>query len=641
MDAVRDRSCSNGHFPLSPLLHTSSPNTDRRHPTEARDTHAVVVPLTQQAVRQYVAQLDAACPTPLSSVGGDRSSEDGSHSPERCSARVIRAVIAFVSDLPQATPLSAAGRPSPIFSVNDGERRLESEIHHIGCEQLRQMYLANEGLLLDTLYDCVTLEENMFDMSDHLIYLKDRVARGEEELAVLQVQLDSAEETCHSVLVEKTEVLRRLTEAKGELALVSRRNVRLQQQLSALEEQTSSPLAPNREVRSSSIQQPTEDLHKTILTLREELAVVRGALAIAGVNRGPSSHRLNSSHMSLDGGESPEKTTELPITGVSVGVCDGSGSVSYPVDNSERQPLASAGGPWKSQCFKAPVQVDPLRTEANRSRRCSELSTTSVAGLPLPSPGQLRRLERELAVTREQGRRQAAVESKLLNNLSHLSRQLRARESLDRELRTQRCIDRGFTREKALEELTACRQTIVEQEATIAAYARLASGEPVMRDYAALPEARVSSTPRRLESSPERRRRRESLLKMLESFRHSTFTRDATPTALLSSQSRGSSLRRPDLDTLCTPPRMHNASQPLRQAVSAKVHMSRTGQRGLDYRAKLSLHTATSGDPSLRCRYPHAAAQHQLSGVPYPNTTTASVKEPSRSPPTPGPSTVA
>lgn len=544
-------------------------NDDAGAPTTASPA-AVVAPLTQKTLQRletwYGAQGRNEKATPevpsankrqLQEEGdgadGDRDSEED----EVYNSRVEQDVVSFIDSVrgftlyldpcpplptadltPQSSPRREAPSPSGssprpnvkgtttaaeekerkmvgVLKRRNAEKRMEraeieKRIRYITREQLRQVYLDNHEELIECIEELVAAEAKVLDLDDELGALEKRLALAEEELELTKIQLSAAEECNEALISEKAAIMRRLTESKGELAMLGARNVQLQQRLGSEEKPkdgdssskrsgsgTDSKALPAPSLEHVKAQRELQEARQQVDTLTAELQAVKGDLAEEQTKRRAAEEAVAVQRAPVDPPPSPRipahvrteleqlrakcasQETELAAVRHALAAasprrqqqthprCDPSstplGNPQGGGDAAESAAEAAGGQLPGSPNHLHVISLDRLRSCSNNSSNANtERSPSSVEA-------QLLRCERELAIEREHSRNQAEVEVRLLADIAHMTRQLQAKERVERCLRQQRKVDADLSKEQLIGELTALRSTLVVYEATLAA----------------------------------------------------------------------------------------------------------------------------------------------------------------------------
>jgi hypothetical protein len=132
--------------------------------------------------------------------------------------------------------------PAPIPDViEDGiveELRQQKEcLKALSLEELRALVLDLYTELVFTLYDAVTLETNLTETDEDAAVLERAVDERDERIELMRVQLNTVEDENVDLHDAKREALRKLSEAKTEMALLCQRNAKLLKQLDLKDEE--------------------------------------------------------------------------------------------------------------------------------------------------------------------------------------------------------------------------------------------------------------------------------------------------------------------------------------------------------------------------------------------------------------------
>ncbi|KAL7706858.1 hypothetical protein N2W54_004389 [Lotmaria passim] len=218
---------------------------------------------------------------------------------ELYTTRTERNVRAYLSELNPDDFVHGTGPvPDIIDDTLEGERRrVKERIRALSAEELRATTLDLHMELLITLYDAVTLETNLTETDEDAAVLERAVGIRDENIALLKVQLSTIEDDNVDLHDAKREALRKLSEAKAEMALLSQRNAKLLKQLDLKEEeiQVSLTSSLNGSQRPSSMVAERKDV--STLT---EVAATLGDACEPGVSAAAAAAHESSS--SLGGG---------------------------------------------------------------------------------------------------------------------------------------------------------------------------------------------------------------------------------------------------------------------------------------------------------------------------------------------------
>lgn len=218
---------------------------------------------------------------------------------ELYTTRTERNVRAYLSELnPDDFVHGARPVPDIIDDTLAGERRrVKERLRALSAEELRATTLDLHMELLITLYDAVTLETNLTETDEDAAVLERAVGIRDENIALLKVQLSTIEDDNVDLHDAKREALRKLSEAKAEMALLSQRNAKLLKQLDLKEEeiQVSLTSSLNGSQRPSSMVAERKDV--STLT---EVAATLGDACEPGVSAAAAA--AHESPFSLGGG---------------------------------------------------------------------------------------------------------------------------------------------------------------------------------------------------------------------------------------------------------------------------------------------------------------------------------------------------
>ncbi|KPI88758.1 hypothetical protein ABL78_2137 [Leptomonas seymouri] len=180
--------------------------------------------------RQEAQSSPAQATTPGRNDDGDNSD---SEEPGVYTERTARQVRAFLDDV-RSEDFAHAPSPAPSPAADDLAeefRQLKERLTTFSEAELRALALELHKDQILALYDAVTLESDLIDTDEDAAMLERAVGEHEETIALLRFRLSTAEDETADLHNAKKEALRKLSEAKTELALLNQRNAKLMKQL--------------------------------------------------------------------------------------------------------------------------------------------------------------------------------------------------------------------------------------------------------------------------------------------------------------------------------------------------------------------------------------------------------------------------
>ncbi|CBZ23988.1 conserved hypothetical protein [Leishmania mexicana MHOM/GT/2001/U1103] len=418
-------------------------------------------------------------------------------------SHVARRIRAFLDSIKEE---DFTCNPSPVDAMDmdangegiDEEALHQQQLKRATVDEILRIAAEAQRELLIALFDAITLETELTEMREDAAVLERAVSHREETVEVLKMQLSIADEYNEELYSAKREALRKLSDAKTEIALLSQRNATVSTQLQEKEKELQLSLARSAN-HSARVSPPApERRDEGTITTTELHSVLIAAPASAGVpNNGslstpffPMQHReceleamLRKLQLVCDTLQSTENArTDLNELRrqLSIGVresrSDAAACGSASSDVGIPQPRGERCAPTGPQQRLLRRRVDDVahytdslesdipmlwtkaRAQPAESSGLASASATSPegqggrGGCAEPADSNLaflqqqldraqadaRRLESELRAEREKSQRQSAAEKKLLENVAYLTQKLRAREALDRETRLQR-----------------------------------------------------------------------------------------------------------------------------------------------------------------------------------------------------------
>ncbi|ORC90100.1 uncharacterized protein TM35_000091500 [Trypanosoma theileri] len=433
------------------------------------------------------------------------------------STRRASAVREYIRSLPSVFE----GDASPPFV--DEMVRLERELAHLDKDELKRTVMYRTQRCNDALQELLEQERLLSDALGEVRHLELKLREKEEDMEMLRVQLQTSDDHIESLLREKADALRKLTDAKSELAQISRKAANLQRDLDA-------KIKREKELNDSIVSTPRTtpadakcaSMHSLPTTSADQImdACRTSAEHDARLHREPSQDgpvRVGvSDRFPLSARRTPTSTTAaaMAITGRGGGtaVSGTTAGTSSGIDLEARRrsvhdasvresdaqgtPLGQKGGvcphcsekmspssnnvervEWRKLFFESQRQNKFLEKELAKARasNAGEISIEALLQSSKAHPrtpaydlqtrlrrsmAELERVERELGVERERGRKQSQLEVQLLKDVGRLARKLRAHENAKSALRIQQRADASLTREELLEELSRCRVAV-------------------------------------------------------------------------------------------------------------------------------------------------------------------------------------
>ncbi|XQJ28602.1 hypothetical protein NXY56_004629 [Leishmania guyanensis] len=463
---------------------------------------------------------------------GDSDDEDVYNS------RIARRIRAFLESIREE---DFTLNPPPVDATDmeangeyvDEETLRQQRLERMTVDEMRSITSEAQRELLISLYDAITLETDLMEISEDVSVLKRAVGQRDEVIEMLKVQLSTADEYNEELHNAKKEALRKLSDAKTEMALLSQRNAKLSKLLQEREEELQLSLLGGTNTLAGALLPAPERRDEGTITTEAPRSVVTADSASVGVfNKGscstfssPTQHRLHELEemlwklqclrdvlhskekakddldqqvwqlaMSAKGSRAAAASSASPNGGDGFCQLQGVSDASTEVGCMPRCRCKEAAGcadslEEEAQILRVKVLAQGADTRGAKTRGVSrrEIATkTEIAsqeqlvgssglvstGTTAP-PGQggscgcgapaganlallqrqldraqadARRLESELRAEREKSKRQSVTEKKLLENVTSLAQQLRAREALDRETRRQRRAQQSGTR---------------------------------------------------------------------------------------------------------------------------------------------------------------------------------------------------
>ncbi|KAH9599027.1 hypothetical protein LSM04_006059 [Trypanosoma melophagium] len=403
----------------------------------------------------------------------------------------------------------------------DEMMRMEIELAQLDHDGLKRTVLSSTQRCNDALHELLEQERLLSDALAEVRHLELRLREKDEEMEMLHVQLQASDDHIESLLREKADALRKLTDAKSELARVSRKAANLQRDLDAKTkrekelneslvstprttaadttrvsvhslpttsaDQNGETCRPSVEhdakvkVESSPELQVKTDASdriplrarrtttKTTTTTTATTTATRAAaagIAIAGGTAVSGTTTGRGSGVDVDSQKREGEVQGSPLAQVEGGVCPhccekNNSPYSNNVERTE----------WRKLFFESQRQNKFLEKELAKARAHSTGETSGVDAVSQStkphirtltqdlqtrlrrSMAELERVERELGVERERGRKQSQLEVQLLKDVGSLARKLRAHENAKSALRAQQRADATLSREELLEEL--------------------------------------------------------------------------------------------------------------------------------------------------------------------------------------------
>lgn len=511
----------------------------------------------------------------VSSPRWQRYSRDGDEDSEEMdvyNARVAQSVRQYLaSGLEEVSPTDAI---APVVEVAGSDDQGDEEdgslqlfLNGISDEALRSQYTRMHHAFIDALYDAIALEMNLVEAEEDAAVLERAVEQRDESIELMKLQLTEADEYNDALQQEKKEALRKLSEAKGELALLSQRTAKLSRELESRDEEqrqstASSPLGPplsnptrrdagtittaellaslptatesTSKVRLASLQSALDEakalLQKTVSTLestRQAKTLVEEQLQEARLCDA-ARRKDNTAEMLLvqrcEESERYAALLEEEIRHLKEELQQRRGSEGNSVNAS------AIGGP-ASQWTSPATSAAPLKAEesqnssinvthisTNRPPASQEVQVSVLKRQLTRHQSEMQRLEKELHYEREKSQRHNATEKTLLENITYLTRQLRAREAVGRENRSTRRVEVSSAREQDDDVLMKTRPTVLERFSDPSHHS--GDGATPGTACSSAHRSREESKPNPTRtSSPELRRRRDSIFAALKEAR--------------------------------------------------------------------------------------------------------------------------
>ncbi|KPA80330.1 hypothetical protein ABB37_04603 [Leptomonas pyrrhocoris] len=210
---------------------------DREGDEPARQADTAAMPVERNAVQPCGEPSPPTHPatTPAQSDDEVTDSEDL----EVCTAHTARQVRAFLNDLKDGD-FSRGPSPVPrrvVDSAAEEIRQQQERLATCSSAELRTLALELHTELVCTLYDAVTLEANVIETDEDAAVLERAVDERDETIELLRVQLSTTMDDNVDLHDGKEAALRKLRDAKTEMALLSQRYAKLLKQLDLKKEE--------------------------------------------------------------------------------------------------------------------------------------------------------------------------------------------------------------------------------------------------------------------------------------------------------------------------------------------------------------------------------------------------------------------
>ncbi|KAG8345600.1 hypothetical protein ERJ75_001433100 [Trypanosoma vivax] len=403
---------------------------------------------------------------------------------------------ATILEYVKGLPSTFEGDPAPC--IDDDATRLRSRLSGLSREGLKQQaldYASRCSELLDELLDQELLlgREN-----GEVRTLRALMVEREEEIEVLRAQLQDADNYSEVLLSEKADALRKLTEAKNELADLSAKAAGLQRTLAAQVRREGSATGKGLTSVSLASTPRTTAAEKPFGCAVKEAGSSpkhRSVHDVPAENREcfrDISQPKPLPHVELNGMRSHPHFSLFNVSSTL------SQSQAIPIRNGaprQRETISSSHPGGALSCNEDKAQDSPTeRNERHRlyfeSRRRNEVLLKGLgkmhtdrrepsAGAAHPSPKKKRVhyqkshksvpqivqekvecLEKELSKERERNRKQSRLEVQLLREIACLARKLRAHEQTKKTVHPQCDADSHLTRDQLLDELLRARREV-------------------------------------------------------------------------------------------------------------------------------------------------------------------------------------
>ncbi|KEG14910.1 hypothetical protein DQ04_00261090 [Trypanosoma grayi] len=387
----------------------------------------------------------------------------------------------------------------------DCDEPIECKFARLDHEALKECAITATQRYNEALYELLDQDVALSDTQAEMRYLESELNDKEEDLEMLRLQLQAADDYIDALLREKADALRKLTEAKNELAQISTKAANLQRDLEVkarrekvlTDSLASTPRTTAADATRSSAQSvPAVSYDSCTERSRQE------------VERGDANlwRKLLRRTVSQKSPKGPTSTGDEPLGVVNVitspiasdfaeysfrelslrvqdprQVWSVQGAEAEAVSVREPDTPCNKGAAefteWRRLFYESQKQREFLEKELAKARACC-VGGTEMANQKVQTQvrnftqelqwrlrrnvAELERMERELTSERERARKQGRLELQLLKDVGRLARRLRTYESAASALRSQRRADQSRSREELIEELSRCRLTISE-----------------------------------------------------------------------------------------------------------------------------------------------------------------------------------
>ncbi|KAG5490511.1 hypothetical protein JKF63_00631 [Porcisia hertigi] len=210
---------------------------------------------------------------------------------EVCTARMARRIRAFLDSVKgedfvcDPSPMGATS-----LDANSGDLREEAlrqqRLTRATVDEMRSIAAEAQRELVVALYEVIHLESVLVEMSDDAAVLERTVGQRDETIEMLKMQLSMADEYNEELHDAKKEVLRKLSDAKTEMALLSQRNATLSNLLQRKERELEMSVAKSANAPASTSLPVPERGYEGSLTAEESPSVLkRVSVSAEGLNK--------------------------------------------------------------------------------------------------------------------------------------------------------------------------------------------------------------------------------------------------------------------------------------------------------------------------------------------------------------------